>query len=337
MSASSSSKNRQSSGFTLVELLVVITIIGILIALLLPAVQSARGAARKLQCSNKLKQLGLAVHSISQANGALPPLSVNATSPALPKYPNPPNQMASPILIAGPYKGAIGFTVFHWLLPYIEQGALFDQMSDQGSRDATTNIGTAAVPRYAIGVSIPTYLCPDEPVQTPDGHTSTTYKGANGGAYTNYAANYLVLGSPLAQSTEGTTTLSSISDGTSNVILFAERYSACSPVPTSSPGDNTWRASLWGDAARPWVPGICMGVDQSLPNMSTYPPYACPMFQVMPDYNGECNPDRAQSGHQGGMDVGFCDGSVHFLGESMDPVVWAYLCDPYDGNIVGNW
>src|SRR5512140_3550506 len=98
---------RPHGGFTLVELLVVITIIGILIALLLPAVQAAREAARRAQCANNEKQIVLALHSTAQANGIFPPLAALGGG-------------YSPITVKGPYQGAIGFSIFQWILPFID-------------------------------------------------------------------------------------------------------------------------------------------------------------------------------------------------------------------------
>ena len=132
----------------------VITIIGILIALLLPAVQAAREAARRMQCANNVKQIALAIHGIAEANGVFPPLAVQT------------NGIYGTIGVNGPYKGAVGFTFFDWLLPYIESTSLYNQFNG----NVCQTIGGASVTLLAY--SIPAYQCPDEPTQTPHGLTT---------------------------------------------------------------------------------------------------------------------------------------------------------------------
>src|SRR5688572_12987964 len=114
------------TGFTLVELLVVIAIIGILVALLLPAIQSARAAARRAQCTNNLRQLGIATHNIVDTNKAFPPLSVDLPRAGFWEH--------SPILAPGPYYGHVGLTILAFLLPYVEEQGLYDAMLIDVSR-----------------------------------------------------------------------------------------------------------------------------------------------------------------------------------------------------------
>src|SRR5262245_12230720 len=112
-------KIRTRAGFTLVELLVVIAIIGVLVALLLPAVQAAREAARRSQCSNNMKQLGIAAHNYHDADGILPPAIID--SPIWAWGNN------ATLMMNYPNAKSIGTTGFTLMLPFLEQIALYKQ------------------------------------------------------------------------------------------------------------------------------------------------------------------------------------------------------------------
>lgn len=196
---------RSVSGFTLVELLVVIAIIGILIALLLPAVQAAREAARRSQCVNNLKQLGVALQNYHDVNNSFPPMKGGTTS----SYPSTPPTN---------YGRASGFIP---LLPYIEQRALYDQIRAGGS--GVPPYGPPAWSSWANwNRQVPSLLCPSDPRPAPSA-------GAIG--ETNYAFSVgdTVSSNCWASTNRGmfaqslTVRISQVTDGTSNTIAMSER------------------------------------------------------------------------------------------------------------------
>jgi prepilin-type N-terminal cleavage/methylation domain-containing protein/prepilin-type processing-associated H-X9-DG protein len=302
-------------GFTLVELLVVIAIIGVLVALLLPAVQSAREAARRMQCTNNLKQLGLALHNFHDTNQRFP-----AAFEELPTSPN----------ITGNSPWACSWTAR--CLPYIEQQAVFQVYRfDRDWQDATTN----AVPNTGpICAKIKAFMCPSAPAQNTrpvnNGRGNTDYAATTEREYPNAFLNAAqasavsqsdpnfigVLGHDVLLTTGANPSMrpanhrmASITDGTSNTFLLAE----CA-------GRNTY----WWNGKRqattisngPWAAHAARlqigGCDPSNPN------YVASNNQAGPRAVNCINSKEIYAFHPSGANVVMADGSVRLVSSNLD-------------------
>jgi prepilin-type N-terminal cleavage/methylation domain-containing protein len=314
-------RDRRRVGFTLVELLVVIAIIGILIALLLPAVQAARAAARRSQCKNNLKQLGVAAHNLHGARKVLPPLATR--------------NWDLDYDLRGPYRGVKGATVLFWMLPYIEETATYQE----GIKDGQICFINGNVVTGAAAKVVRPFLCPSDPTGAFEkGLRATPWGDSDPWGVTCYAANYFVFGNPNAgtiqRRAEGRSSIpKSFSDGTSKSIMFAERYASCglSGKPPGDPAEYT-PSTLWGDSNSYFRPSFCINDDTQF---AVYPGYkACLMFQDSPHWYNNCDPRRAQTPHPGAIQLCWSDGSVRSLSSTVETVIWQRVCDPRDGEPV---
>jgi prepilin-type N-terminal cleavage/methylation domain-containing protein/prepilin-type processing-associated H-X9-DG protein len=237
---------RRDHGFTLIELLVVIAIIGILIALLLPAVQAARESARRTQCSNHLKQIGLAMNTYVSANGVLPPVSVDCPAS---------NCVYGPLPTNSPYPHQ-NWSQHARLLPYLEQQVIFNGINwSFGARGSDGNIayrdtnppdnangGSDSIPQMTVlTMQIAAFLCPSD---NNPGSSGTFLVGGVPklvGA-SNYACNIGLnrritggvadkswrlngpnyVASAWDKTVNDTTNLESFRDGASNTVIFSE-------------------------------------------------------------------------------------------------------------------
>jgi prepilin-type N-terminal cleavage/methylation domain-containing protein len=303
-------------GFTLIELLVVITIIGILIALLLPAVQASREAARRTQCVNNLKQLGLAAQLYHDVNKHLPPV--------IGYYP--------------PAREAFGTYFFH-LLPHLEQDNLYQ--SALGSVPFPPPDGPTVVlspgNNNVYSQPVKSFLCPSDPSVGPDG--VVRINGFPFGA-SSYAPNAMVIADRVAISPQGKARIpADIPDGTSNTILHAEKYARCTNTtmaPQFQDGGTAWAYSGAPFAWQPppmsppragFVPGFAIRTFATLGAPDSIGPGS--LFQVQP-LQVNCDPTRASTAHSA-MLVGLADGSVRVLPTRMSETTWWAAVTPGGG------
>lgn len=291
-------------GFTLVELLVVIAIIGILVGLLLPAVQAAREAARRMQCSNNLKQIGLAIHNYETAFKALP-AGCNGITNA-----------------AGTNFNGHGWTWHASLLPYIEQTNLYDAI--QGPDGMGNELGgtTSGKPLVVKANVVPLFWCPSQPDvrngAQKDGYQPSNYNGNMGTRIGNGNDDCICTGvATLADMmsnpwgcmngngvfyVRSKTKFSDVSDGLSNTIFVSE-------VPDS--GGNAMGGFSAGADRKAMFSG---GADSN-------PPTEMTEFLIAAEGNDPINggaEEAAGSWHTGGAHFLIGDGSIQFFSENMD-------------------
>ncbi len=291
-------------GFTLVELLVVITIIGILISLLLPAVQAAREAARRLQCSNNLKQIGLAMHNVESQNGKFPP--------------GCKTDYEWPYLI-------------HFLLPFMEQEAYYKALNGPAF-NLTVPWKSSDWPTIVNGQTWPNLLCPSDGMGDPLHY---------GGSMQLPKSNYLGIFSGLSESEglnstnmlhravfrpdEGTL-ISEIKDGTSNTMAVAEYLRGADSLDV--------RGLFWTTRAGCQTLFVTLGPNSTSPDIAIDSTEFCPSSgeHNQPEANLPCTQGAdnetyasPRSRHSGGINAVFCDGSVHFVQNGIDITPWRCL------------
>ncbi|MDD3587850.1 MAG: DUF1559 domain-containing protein [Thermoguttaceae bacterium] len=337
---------RHAHAFTLVELLVVIAIIGILIALLLPAVQAAREAARRMECTNKLKQIALAQHNHQDTFGYIPNFLVQRSLGITQYIAWQPTDM---VTCRRTFTGFLVVT-----LPYVEQVAVYDKIK---SKLDTASPEYCLTPGVDDGMAqkISTYMCPSENA----GASIDILGGYQRGGLTSYhgsLGDYMCMNStgdapraPYRRGDVATLTLENILDGTSNTVLLSEmivhHFTEKNPVHGGlgySKGLNSYsnltkcmgisrdsdEDSLFNDpfapygtgASQQWYNcpgrGYATGYATVTGFLTAMPPNAfhCTYDKV----NSDVTTGTASSYHRGGVNAAMADGSVRFVSDTIN-------------------
>ena len=311
------------SGFTLIELLVVIAIIAVLIALLLPAVQQAREAARRTQCKNNLKQIGLALHNYHDVALVFPP--------------------------GASWRGYADHSTNGWtpLLPQIDQAPLFNKLQFAPLWSWLTAPAPYSIPGNIAalsGTKIPAFTCPSSPLPEmvgsyqansyvlmagSDAVATTVFTGGSAANGLSSNGGMFYVGSKLS--------FRDMSDGSSNIIMIGE----ISDWGKDATNQNVEIRSSADGGGATWISAtdVPTGGDNRCFNLNTvrYAPGTRPSSTLNGvGYAGYCNAPLL-SAHTGGFQALMGDGTVRFVSNNIDLTMLKYLVLRADGNVTGEF
>jgi prepilin-type N-terminal cleavage/methylation domain-containing protein len=339
-------KRFSKHGFTLIELLVVIAIIAILIALLLPAVQQAREAARRTQCKNNLKQLGIALHNYHDQAQLFPP-------GALVFRPGVNSLLLSCGNSGGNCFGEYGPSAFVFLLPHLDNTSLFNKYTPALAMSSNANFGTATAPnRQVRSAFLPALACPSD-TNAQAANPLNRYNGswARGSYGINFRSNgtdfqrraYRGGTNPLGATQRGFAgwgggaRVSDITDGTSQTVALWEIQAG----PDGNDARGVWALGRGVQVGGCERIGDCYGINSGWVSQGGAPDDVHQCSSVasagLRCWNGGDGQHGPKSLHTSGCHALLADGAVRFVNENLDFITQRRLNSISGGEVIQNF